>query len=220
MISFQAKYLRSIFPFIATNEIRYYLSGIYIEPHKDGGAVLVATNGHVMMVVRDKTAYCSEPAVFTVRRDALKYCATKLKSKVTINPITQRLTISGGDNKDELYVQAGKCLIDAVKQYPKYQKVLPKFDDLKRAITDTINNKYLIAAANAVDTDSKYGNGMKLWQASSNGPVLVRYENAPEYITVIMPMRESMSDEKAIADWKSTFNFDIAEALQPELAAA
>lgn len=220
MITFQAKYLRSIFPFAAVGDIRYYLCGIYIEPHPDGGAILVATNGHVMMVIRDEFAHCSERALFKVSRDALKHCTERLKGNVTINPITERLTISGGYPVGELYVQPGKCLIDGPDKFPNYRKVLPKFDQLKRALADSLNNFYVITAAKAIDINSKFGNGMKFWQASNFGPVLVRYDRAPEYIVVIMPMRESITDEEAISDWKKTFNFDIAEVERPELIAA
>lgn len=40
----------------STDGCRYYISGVYIEPHKAGGALLVATNGSVLICLRDKDA--------------------------------------------------------------------------------------------------------------------------------------------------------------------
>jgi DNA polymerase-3 subunit beta len=43
---------------IASRETaRYFLNGILIEPHKDGGIVLVATDGKIMVTLRDEQGY-------------------------------------------------------------------------------------------------------------------------------------------------------------------
>ena len=39
---------------ISKEETRYYLNGVFIEPHPVGGAVLVATDGHRMLVAHDE----------------------------------------------------------------------------------------------------------------------------------------------------------------------
>ena len=38
---------------IGAEEIRYYLTGVYVEPAPGGGALMVATDGRVMLVARD-----------------------------------------------------------------------------------------------------------------------------------------------------------------------
>ena len=38
---------------IGTEEIRYYLTGVHVEPAPGGGALMVATDGRVMLVARD-----------------------------------------------------------------------------------------------------------------------------------------------------------------------
>lgn len=38
---------------ISKEETRYYLNGVYVTSCKDGGAVLVATDGHIMIILRD-----------------------------------------------------------------------------------------------------------------------------------------------------------------------
>ncbi len=67
MIKFSAKYLPALMKFMAKKDIRYYLMGIHIEPDPKGGAILVATDGHRMLVIKDKTAQCSESATKALR---------------------------------------------------------------------------------------------------------------------------------------------------------
>lgn len=42
---------------------RHYLSGVFIEPIEDGGAWIVATDGHVMLVQHDRAATAKETAI-------------------------------------------------------------------------------------------------------------------------------------------------------------
>ena len=42
---------------------RHYLCGVFIEPIEDGGAWIVATDGHVMLVQRDRSAAAKETAI-------------------------------------------------------------------------------------------------------------------------------------------------------------
>lgn len=44
------------------DDARYYLSGVFIEPIKDGGAWIVATDGTIMLVQHDRTAIAKESA--------------------------------------------------------------------------------------------------------------------------------------------------------------
>lgn len=43
--------------------VRLSLSGVYVEPIKGGGALLIATNGHIMLVQRDRQAVAPRPAI-------------------------------------------------------------------------------------------------------------------------------------------------------------
>jgi len=45
MIKFNAKYLKTLLSFVAKNDIRYYLAGIYVEPHPDAEPSLSPPTG-------------------------------------------------------------------------------------------------------------------------------------------------------------------------------
>jgi len=52
-VSFNATLLAGVCPAISTETTRFYLGGIYFEPAPQGGAIAVATNGHIMLVAHD-----------------------------------------------------------------------------------------------------------------------------------------------------------------------
>jgi len=153
MIKFNAKYLKTLLSFVAKNDIRYYLAGIYVEPHPDGGAILVATDGHMMAVIRDADAVCTEPAVLKLSADASKFAGPSMTwvraghrqhkesapHYVQFNPITDRLIITG-QGGDELFVQPGKASIQNAK-YPDWRRVVPKFSVLKPGMTNMVAPK-------------------------------------------------------------------------------
>ena len=48
---------------IGTEEIRYYLTGVHVEPAPGGGALMVATDGRVMLVARDPHGFVPAPTI-------------------------------------------------------------------------------------------------------------------------------------------------------------
>lgn len=203
MIKFQAKYLPALMLFAAKNDIRYYLNGIHVEAHPDGGAVLVATDGHTALVIRDISAVCTEQCIFKISGDAARH-TTKKDAIVEINDKTERLTIS--DMTGELFVQPGKCLVQG--KFPDWKHIMPKFDNLKREVDSYIRAPYL---ARAMQAHPKYKNrqigagaAVRLWSEGPNCVVAVEYEGAPEYCGLIMPVRPG-SRTAPVEPWGAMF---------------
>lgn len=48
---------------VGAEEVRYYLTGVYVEPAADGGAIMVATDGRAMLVARDPDGVAPAPAI-------------------------------------------------------------------------------------------------------------------------------------------------------------
>jgi DNA polymerase-3 subunit beta len=44
----------------STEETRYYLNGVFCEPHEDGGVILTATDGHRLLSFRDPVGWIDE----------------------------------------------------------------------------------------------------------------------------------------------------------------
>lgn len=76
MLRFNANLFRIAFSCASGEETRYYLKGVYVEPHAQGGVTLTATDGHRLLCVRDETGFADESAIIALG-DALKHCKPK-----------------------------------------------------------------------------------------------------------------------------------------------
>lgn len=47
---------------------RYYLNGVYVMPHKDGGAMMIGTNGHWLIAVRDPRGIVEGSAIVSLNK--------------------------------------------------------------------------------------------------------------------------------------------------------
>ena len=128
--TFDAAIMRWVSPARAKGDIRYYLAGILVEPHKDKGVYLVATNGHFMSVAYDENGTATGPMIINPTAAAVKIASKtqnsrseKAASKVVI--AGDRLTMMNCKDQ-ELYVQPGKCLIEA--KYPDWRNILKGTD--------------------------------------------------------------------------------------------
>lgn len=201
MIQFQAKYLPALMRFKAKRDIRYYLNGVHVTPHKDGGAALVATDGHMMLVIHDSQAICTEKTIFHAQSGLDAFCK-KESAIVTVNKVTQRMMIAA--KNEELFIQPGKCLIEG--NFPSWEKVLPKFENLKLSVADCINADLLSGAILAhPDRAMRNGGSIRLWQAEESSSISVEYIGHPEMIAVVMPVHNHGSKKDHIEAWTKTF---------------
>lgn len=53
VVSVNADLVKAALPFAAKQDVRYYLNGVCIRPAKEGGALIIATDGHIMVCLRD-----------------------------------------------------------------------------------------------------------------------------------------------------------------------
>lgn len=206
MIQFQAKYLPALLAFKQKSGIRFYLDSIRIEPHPDGGAVLVSTDGHRMMVIRDAQAICAEATNITVRYDAARFC--KGESTIITIDASDRLIVSG--EVGELYVQPGKASFDmGAFKYPEWRRVMPKFSELKTAVADYYASGYVEAACRAHPNYKKAGaymaGAVRFWQAGKDQSMAVEFDGHPEYLAIIMPMREDGDRQQTLPLWVKAF---------------
>lgn len=212
MIQFNATYLKHLLPFKAHQDIRYYLNAIHIAPHEDGGAVLIACNGHTMMCVRDASAICDAPTTFSVHADAARHGAKKRGSRdalASLEKKTQRLTISDGETLEELYLQPGKCLIENTKGlvdgYVDWRKVMPPFDRLLPGGADAIDVRYHELAAKAHPLGKGTARAIRFWQAGPTASLVVEFCDAQEFMLIIMPLMSHAKDPAPHAFWSAAF---------------
>lgn len=201
MIIFQAKYLKQLMPIVPENDIRYYLKGIYAEPHPNGGALLVATDGHMLVAIHDTEAICSEKMLFNVKKDAMKFCVQKSGNPafVTVNSTTERLSLATkGRDGEELYIQPGKCLIESAEKYPNWKNLLPNFANLKSGFDDCISTELIRTVISSLPAKHSrhYSTSVRFWQESRGQATYMQVTQMPEIFVIIMPIREEHGDAR------------------------
>lgn len=73
MITITADKLIKCGHFRSREETRYYLNGVFVEPH-DEGALLVATDGYCLVTWLDRKGKCTAPAIVALPRYLTDLC--------------------------------------------------------------------------------------------------------------------------------------------------
>ncbi|NHZ94593.1 hypothetical protein [Massilia sp. CCM 8734] len=193
-----AKLIPIIAPFIAKNDIRYYLSGVNVRPHKSGGAIICATNGHALGAIHDREAICDEEVTLRLDARMLQSCAGNIHGNRIIKVLNDRLVVVEGDSEAEAYIQAGDPVIDPVAAFPRYERVIPELSTIQPGLLGSYSadlvallERAATAAAKSNGTSKIKFNGIQFFNVNGNacGSAVARIPAAEDFIGVIMPMR-------------------------------
>lgn len=208
----------------AVNDVRYYLNGIMVEPHPDGGVVVVATDGHTLFVGRDESGHISAKTIFKFSPRFLTEC----KKKPATGYSSRRVELDGRfafvankapGNEEPFYDTGYENLtpeaapavepintIDGV--FPNYQRVIPEKTSPLGAPT-TLNAEYLArlpktASALGISNKAPYLTMFACGEKPSetNEHLTIYRFTAPlqETLILIMPCRGDYI-ENGIPEW-------------------
>jgi hypothetical protein len=194
-----------LLPLRATEEARYYLKGIHIEPHPKGGALLIASNGHAMGIIYDETATVTETVTWMPIRALLVACNSyKLES--------------GCDDMGAEYPPCAPVDGEMIElTYPTWGHPLDgdaTFPDWRKPIggvqIDTPLEQFNVEVANRFSKIAQF-NGVSLhatpyrppWDVQhKHTPLLIRSAQLPHFIGFMMPMRTpTVQYSHAFPDW-------------------
>lgn len=123
-------------PFMAHDDIRYYLNGINIRPLEDGTTMIVATDGHRYIVIRDQHGYAEAEVIVSVKKDALKTC----NAKSTFDVMSNGAAMVNDEVGQPQFIQPGKSLIEG--NFPRIENVASA-RGYKEGISGAVNPAYL-----------------------------------------------------------------------------
>lgn len=189
------KYYAEAGAFVTSDASRYALRAIRIEPHPDGGAVIVATDGHTMGVFHDKYATCSEPVTVEFRKEILPFLRPPRAHK-RASQILRCVQINGNldvvnasfDHKQNAYVPS-KTLVtffDSIcgegARFPDWRAVMPKTTPPLRS---DFNADYLHRFAML-----KRERSITIWHDEKCVNVaIVRNAYRDDFVGLVMPVR-------------------------------
>lgn len=196
-IRVNADLFRLAYMAVSTEETRYYLNGVNIEPHPEKGALLVSTDGRRMVVAHDPEGICREPAIVKLPRFALALCRTpkmfddKRLLEVDGNCATiieQKPGASPLDPpKREALATAHHVVIDG--KFVDWRRVVPR-EEQKSAASTAFNPRYLKEwGALGHEVEKLTGkSGVQIGLSDGNCPTIIRF-GADNIFGVLMPMR-------------------------------
>lgn len=206
--SITARFLPMIAPFVAKNDIRYYLCGVNVRraPEHLGGIYLSASNGHVLSIIHDKDGTLEGPEesiIVKINPDLLKACKAKpiagLHQKVLVTGY--RVTVAPDFDmigaELEQYVMPGRALVFG--NFPDVTRVIPNFAKLKPGMNCVLKAEYLALFDKVAGKNGRY-NGVRFWQENSADAVVVQIDTIPEFLGVVMPMRADPEDGRQAFD--------------------
>ena len=154
--------VKLVFPFVAQQDIRYYLNGINIRPLEDGSAMVVATDGHRYIVVRDPHGYVEKEVIVNISKDALKHATN---AKHTLDVMSNGAAMISGDVAQPLFIQPGNSLVEAT--FPRIERVASMIGQ-KEGINGAVNPRYL---ADALAIGKSFGNSIRFFTRDSDSPL-------------------------------------------------
>jgi DNA polymerase III sliding clamp (beta) subunit (PCNA family) len=154
--------VKLVFPFAATQDIRYYLNGINIRPLDDGTVMIVATNGHRYIVVRDPNGFAEREIIVSINKDALKHASS---AKHTLDVMSNGATMFSGDVAQPLFIQPGNSIIEG--DFPRIERVAST-TGYKEGISGAVNPAYL---ADALAIARSFGNSIRFFTRDGDSPL-------------------------------------------------
>lgn len=203
-ITCDANLFRLVYTIVSDELTRPYLCAVQIEPHKEGGVVLVATDGHRMLIAHDPGGRADAPALIQVTPAVLR--ASALSRKDTMKGSVRTLEVKGGNAtvKDERGNVLSAC--DGVINpgvFPDWRRVTPQIP----ASGATLG---YYAPAYVVDF-CKVGAAIgaaaiSFYSSEADGPALVRffgpdYTQCSQVFGVLMPMTAGKKNGTTFPDF-------------------
>lgn len=194
--------------FQSTEETRYYLNGVHIEPHHEKGVFLVATDGHRLFVAHDVSGKIEGgTAIVQLGKDQIKACkegrGETLPRRIVATDAKQPLTITA--NGAPVAVQA-KWMVDG--SFPDWKRIMKGLRP--EGHLDAVDGDLLRSFAEAAKAFTGVAK-IEFSHSTANGPAIVRFANTPHAFGVLMPLR--WESERG---WPSFLGFDPDPAPEPE----
>ena len=186
---------------MSKEETRYYLRGVFVEPHPYGGVLLVATDGHRLGIAHDPEGSIDcNPVAFNVdindrhMRNTLK----KSNQRLCVTDAVAELTLDGT-------VMATGMVSLPGGEYPEYHRVLPKMLGTATEFKHGWNGVYISAISDAYSMVAPRKSTPIAFRGDGVGnPTWIISPSVRDLAFVLMPMRLGAYDDVSLG-WISAF---------------
>jgi hypothetical protein len=183
--------IKAAFPFLASDDVRYYLMGVNIRPLEDGSVMIAATDGHRFIVIRDQEGYVEKEVVVHVVKDAIKHAA----STVTFDVMSNGQVLWNDAVTNPLFIQPGNSIIDG--NFPRIETVVDTLG-YHEGITGAVNTNFL-ADALKIKVGSK-APSIRFFTRDSDSPLLFLLGGIGE-IEILGGIMKTRGDAEWLPNW-------------------
>jgi hypothetical protein len=124
------KKVAMLLPFISTEETRYYLQGFYLEPHKQGGVILAATNGRTIGITYDEKGTAEKPIIWKPSRIMVAACKSYTSETTATYDDFGPETVTKIPEDGEMAELVSPLMGDSIDgTFPDFRKVISEIED-------------------------------------------------------------------------------------------
>ncbi len=155
--------IKAAFPFVSSDDVRYYLMGVNLRPLDDGSVMIAATDGYRFIVIRDKEGFIEDEIVVHVAKDAIKHA----DRKVTFDVMSNGQALWNDQVTTPVFIQPGNSIIDG--KFPRIETVVDTLG-YQEGISGAVNMSFL-ADALKIKVGSK-APSIRFFTRDSDSPLL------------------------------------------------
>jgi hypothetical protein len=169
---------------VSREETRYYLGGVYIHPHPEKGALLVATDGHRLVVIHDEAGACATPAIVKADKEAL-HSLTRVKEDDALLVDSAGIVAIPG-----FYVGAKPAVIDGT--FPDYARVIrPVLANVRKKLSApaSFNPDYITDFGRLGTRLNKNSHPIRIVTFDESSAALILWPTIGNAFGLLMPMK-------------------------------
>lgn len=225
---YRADYAAFLSHFMAQQDIRYYLNGLYFESIEIGGKKAVAglaTDGHMMAIAIDRNGHLEggpldgahlvrmeKPTIAALRKKGPCRRALTLDGRrlgVALHMSDADMLAQADDNAMatlEVHLQPGDCRIEG--RFPNWRKVIPERDSLAPGVPGLYNGGYIERIMRAHRELEEVKNargqmrGVRFFSHDRHSAGVVECLADPWVMAIVMPMRDDRP-ECIPSEWRT-----------------
>lgn len=183
VIDINANLFRAAAVCASSHEPRKYLCRVWIEKHPTEGALLVATDGHRLIVIYDRTVFCRKSIGLMLDRAGLNACKPPKNGNSRL-----RIADDGVATIDGCYQSEGSVIVPG--SFPDWRAVVP-VKAWKNCPT-SFNAQYLadFAKIGAMLSQDHSGNSIRILTGDTDSDgALILFPRFSDAFAILMPMR-------------------------------
>lgn len=197
MIRINANLFRIAYSCVSKEETRYYLNGVFVEPHPQGGVTLTTTDGHRLLSLYDENGFADESAIIALDTKlckAKRYCSRFISIETGSDSATILEGMGDVYDPDVFAPVATEYKVRIDGTFPDYRRVVPSTPDMANLAAPNFNGSY-VGDFGAIGRELSLHFGgsktgiMRVVSSDIGGPALILWSAVSQAFGVLMPMR-------------------------------